>query len=201
MPTTISNNKAFVIPPQSPITVTCHVTRKGGNGLPLNPRGINSFEIAHLTQPRLKTTEALYTFDNPSAIEITIFKPINCCYLSLSCLLLTVIVSWSTVTTHTRIDRHENSTKKERRGRNIGFRRHLTSTTWHITNMPSQQLYNHRPGLTSWPSCFKHNLGHIYCTQFFQNFTLVKCHPLQANLAIRGLSIRGFAYPRSGFCS
>ena len=24
---------------------------------------------------------------------------------------------------------------------------------------------------------------------------------IQANLAIRGLSIRGFAYPRSGFCS
>ena len=74
MPTSISNNKAFVVPPQSPITVTCHVTRKGGNGVPLKPKGENSFEIAHLTQPRLKTADAVYTFDNPSAIEITIFN-------------------------------------------------------------------------------------------------------------------------------
>ena len=74
MPTTISSNKAFVVPPQSPITVTCHVTRKGGNGVPLKPKGNNSFEIVHLTQPRLKTVEAVYTFDNPSAIEITLFN-------------------------------------------------------------------------------------------------------------------------------
>jgi hypothetical protein len=74
MPTTISNNKSFVIPPQSPITVTCHVTRKGGNGIPLKPKGDNSFEITHITQPRLKTAQAVYTFDNPSAIEITIFN-------------------------------------------------------------------------------------------------------------------------------
>ena len=59
MPTTISSNKAFVVPSQSPITVTCHVTRKGGNGLPFKPKGTNSFEIVHLTQPRLKTAEVL----------------------------------------------------------------------------------------------------------------------------------------------
>ena len=73
-PITISNNKAVVIPPQSPIVITCHVTKKQNNGIPLQPKGQNTFEVTQICQPRIKTPDALYTFTNPSTIDITVFN-------------------------------------------------------------------------------------------------------------------------------
>jgi len=74
IPTSISSNKALIIPPQSPATIMCHVTRKPGNGLPLKPRGQNSFVVTNVTQPRIKAPKAVYTFDSTNYIEIMVFN-------------------------------------------------------------------------------------------------------------------------------
>ncbi len=63
-----------MIPPLSPLTVTCHVTRKKGNGIPLKPKGSIVFHIEHITKPRLQTLPAKYTLNNPNSIEITVFN-------------------------------------------------------------------------------------------------------------------------------
>jgi hypothetical protein len=73
-PITISNNKTVVIPPLSPLTITCHVTQKKGNRIPLKPKGSIDFHIENVIKPRLETLPAMYTLENPSQIEITLFN-------------------------------------------------------------------------------------------------------------------------------
>ena len=73
-PVTISNNKAVVIPPYSPVTITCHVTQKPNNGIPLQTKGQSTFEVTQICQPRVKTIAAIYPLINPSNIDITVFN-------------------------------------------------------------------------------------------------------------------------------
>ena len=73
-PTTISNNRAFVVPPQSPLVVRCHVTRKEGNGIAPMTKGSTRFEVTNILQPRLRSPEAVYEFDSPSDIDIMVYN-------------------------------------------------------------------------------------------------------------------------------